>query len=329
MPDTDARIFVLCPDDDAASGGRKKLYRHVDALNNAGFTALAVHHARGFRYTWFENETAVSDISNVSMTLSDYLVVPEVNGPHLTDMFPGIRKVILNQNAYFTFAGYSFDVGDMATPYTHPDVVATIVVSDDNMSYLRYAFPRHRFLRMHYAIDPGLFHPAAVKKRQICFMPRRNLQDAIQVINILKFRGALADFDIVAIEDRSETETAAVLRESMIFLSFSAIEGFGLPPAEAMACGCVTIGYHGRCGREFFLPQYSYPIEAGDIEGYARTVEQIINEFRANPVRLLVRARDAAAFIARNYSPQVEFEDIRRCWIEITGSNKMTATQEL
>lgn len=317
MPD--ATIYVLCPDDDTASGGHKKLYRHVDVLNSGGFAAVAIHESRGFRYTWFENDTAVSDLSSVSITKNDYLVIPEVNGPYLADMFPGVRKVILNQNAYFTFVGYPFDARETATPYLHPDVVATIVVSDDNLSYLQYAFPQHRFLRMHYAIDPDLFYLTTNKKRQICFMTRRNLQDAIQVINILKFRDALADFDVVAIEGKNEAETADILRESMVFLSFSAAEGFGLPPAEAMASGCVTIGYHGRCGREFFRPQFSYPIEMGDIEGYARTVEQVINEASACPAQLLAKARDAAAFVASTYSPQRESSDIQRCWAEITG----------
>jgi len=317
----DGTIYILCPDDDTPSGGRKKLYRHVDVLNRGGFAASAVHEDKGFRYTWFDNNTAISDLGSVSITQDDYLVIPEANGPHLADMLPGVKKVILNQNAYFTFAGYSLDTRNITTAYLHPDVVATIVVSDDNLSYLQYAFPQHRFLRMHYSIDPGLFHHFADKKRQICLMTRRNLRDAIQVINILKFRDALTDFDVVAIHDMSEAETAAVLRESMIFLSFSATEGFGLPPAEAMACGCVTIGYHGRCGREFFHPEFSYPIEMGDIQGYAQAVEQVIHVANTDPTQLVAKTQEASAFIAKAYSPQVESDDILRCWAEIIGGD--------
>jgi hypothetical protein len=325
----EATIYVLCPDDDTPSGGHKKLYRHVDVLKRGGFASVAVHEGKGFQYTWFKNNTPISDLGSISITKGDYLVIPEVNGPHLVDMFPGVKKVILNQNAYFTFAGYSLDLRDMITPYLHPDVVATIVVSDDNLSYLQYAFPQHNFLRMRYAIDPDLFYPVADKKKQICLMTRRNLQDAIQVINILKFRDALMDFDVVAIHDKSEADTAAMLRESMIFLSFSAAEGFGLPPAEAMACGCVTIGYHGRCGREFFRPEFSYPIEMGDIEGYARTVEQVIYEANTDPAHFIAKAKEASAFITETYSPQAESADIFRCWAEITHGDGMAAAEAL
>ena len=58
---------------------------------------------------------------------------------------------------------------------------------------------------------------------------------------------------------RSEAAVADILRESQVFLSFGHPEGFGLPPAEALACGCLVIGYHGGGGREYFGPAGAYP----------------------------------------------------------------------
>lgn len=312
-------IYVLSPDDNGPCGGVKKLYRHVDVLNRRGLPASIIHQQEGFRCTWFANETKVCYARNTGLTANDYLVLPEIHGPKMADLAPGIKKVVLNQNCYLTFGGYSLDKRELATPYTHPEVVATIINSEDGLSYLRYAFPQHKFLRMRYGIDPESFHPTPTKKKQICLMPRRHFPDALQVINILKFRNALQDFEIVTVHGKTEAETAAILRDSLIFLSFSTIEGFGLPPAEAMACGCVTIGYHGRGGKEFFRPEFSYPIEFGDIEGFARTVEQVIREVNTNPGPLIAKTQQAASFIARNYSPQVEEADIVGCWLEIMG----------
>jgi len=46
---------------------------------------------------------------------------------------------------------------------------------------------------------------------------------------------------------------ADILRSSRVFLSFSQREGFGLPPLEALACGCAVVGYHGFGGRALFV----------------------------------------------------------------------------
>ena len=48
------------------------------------------------------------------------------------------------------------------------------------------------------------------------------------------------------------------MRLATIFLTFSNQEGFGLPPVEAMACGCLVVGYHGHGGKEFLKPEWSF-----------------------------------------------------------------------
>ena len=40
-------------------------------------------------------------------------------------------------------------------------------------------------------------------------------------------------------------EVACALQDSLLFLSCGHPEGFGLPLAEAIACGCLVVGYHG------------------------------------------------------------------------------------
>ena len=54
------------------------------------------------------------------------------------------------------------------------------------------------------------------------------------MLRLLELHGALDGWEVVAIEGRSETQAADLLRSSRIFLSFSELEGFGLPPCEAL-----------------------------------------------------------------------------------------------
>ena len=49
-------------------------------------------------------------------------------------------------------------------------------------------------------------------------------------------------------------EVALALQEALLFLSCGHPEGFGLPLAEAIACGCLVVGYHGLAGRDFATP---------------------------------------------------------------------------
>jgi glycosyltransferase involved in cell wall biosynthesis len=309
-------IFVLAPSVDVPSGGIRKLYRHVDVLNKHGFSASILHEQSGFRCTWFVNDTRVSYAADTPRVNSDYLVIPEIYGPRTVHMVRGMNKVIFNQSGYATFKDYTLDQQDLVTPYTDAEFLATIVVSRDSELYLQYAFRNHKVFRIHNSIDPSLFYPAD-KRRQICFMPNKNPGDLVQVINLLKFRNALADFELAPIAGKTETEAARILRESLIFLSLGHPEGFGLPAAEAMACGCITVGYHGRGGAEFFRNEFAFPIEAGDTVGFAKAVEEVVQRYRCDPGPLSAMAEQASAFIRSEYSLEREESDIVRCWTEI------------
>lgn len=312
-------ICVLCPDTNVPYGGIKQLYRHVDVLNNNGFSASILHSQYGFRCTWFNNNTKVAYASGINRELIDYLLLPVIHGPYIAEIGRGIKKVISNQGCYCTFNGYSIDKNNFTSPYSDPEVVATLVVSDDSRQYLQYVFPKLKIFKIHNGIDPSLFSYKAEKKRQIAFMVSKCAQDVIQLINILKFRGVLKDYDLVPIVNKSETEVANIMQESLIFLSFGYQEGFLLPPAEAMACGCIVIGYHGNGGKEFFKPEFSYPIPQADIIAFAKAVEEVMDIYKNNPELLREKGLKAANFIRENYSLEREAGDIIGFWRNINN----------
>ena len=235
-----------------------------------------------------------------------------------------MRKVIFNQGAYQTFNEYSTCPAETECAYLHPDCLGAIVVSEDSKRYLEFAFPGLRVFRVHNSIDPGLFHATGKKRQQIAFMPRRNAQDALQVINMLRFRNTPDRFPVAVIQKMSEIETARLLRESLLFLNFGAAEGSPLPPAEAMACACLVIGYDGRGGREFITPQYAFPVETGDILSFVATVEQVIRQVREDPAPLMEKAGRASQFIHQTYTPQREAADILAAWKELAGITPLT-----
>jgi hypothetical protein len=312
---TTPKIYYYCYDLNVPTGGIKVLYQHVDILNKYGFPAFILHNEHGFRCTWFENSTPVVSVNELVILSTDYLVIPEEIFSKINKVARGMKKIVFNQGCYLTFSdGYSLNKNDLITPYYDNEVVAALVVSEDSKRYLSYTFPALKIVRIHNAVNPHVFSYSELKKPVISFMMRKNIEDILQVINILKFRNILDDFEIVPIHDKSEKEVAQILSESLIFLSFGHEEGFSLPSAEAMACGCIVIGYHGMGGKEFFKPEFSYPITCGDIITFAQTVENVIELYKSDKDILTKKGRSASQFIFNNYSLEKQEKDVVQFW---------------
>jgi len=300
-------IYYYSSDNNKPAGGTFVNYRHVDALNANGIGAAILHHEPGFRIDWFENETCIEYMDQVEGSPDDIVVISAFLEHEYASVFPGMKKVIFNQGAYCTFALYPFGY---TGGYNYDDALATLTVSEDSARYLRHAFPNACIFRTVNGIDPKLYYyDAGQKREQIAFMPRKNPDCAKQIICILRARGV--KYPIVPIDEVSREEAARIMRESKIFMNFAELEGFGMPPAEAMACGCVTIGHHGGGGREFLKSPCAIPIGYEDIVGYVKAVEAAITD------EITVDVQAASDFIHREYSPERESESIVNAWREI------------
>jgi hypothetical protein len=254
---------------------------------------------------------------NIVVNPNDIIVFPEIYGPNITEVLIGNKKVIYNQGAYQTFFHHDLNLQHKSTPYLNEEVIATIVNSENAKEYINYVFPNMEVQRVRYGIDSNNFYLSENKKKKIGFMPRRLRVDLVQVINILKFRGILDDWELVEIDNMNEQEVANNLRNCAFFLSFSINEGFGMPPAEAMACGCIVVGYAGKGGKEFFNEDFCYPIEDRDVISFAKTLEKVISEYEFDNKPFIGKGRKASDFILSEYSMEMEVKTIVDCWNKI------------
>lgn len=302
-------VYFCAPDIDYPSGGVRVAYRHADLLNQAGIRAAVLHARRNFRCTWFENRTRVVSSRQTLIGPRDLVVVSEVAAMLLATLPPGFRYVIFNQGPHLT---WRLPECEVARYIDSPDLAAIFTVSDHGLELLKYAAPNANVQRLHNSIDPRLFHPGgkAARARRISYMPRRGRDEARQLLGILHSRGALDGWEVSTLEGLREREVADHLRSTTIFLSFAYQEGFGLPAAEAMASGAYVVGFHGFGGREFFRPEFSSPVEPGDIVTFARTLEAVLERETATPGWCAARGSAAAAFIADEYSTAREREDV-------------------
>ncbi len=301
-------IYYLAPDKASPKGGVRMIYRHVDALNASRLDAAVVHARSGFRCAWFANETRVL-YPPIAMRAGDVLVVPEqISSGDLSRVCPGVAKVVFNQNVYRTFSKTLLRGDRVSTPYVScPDLVGVLTASIDAERYLRYVFPNAHVTRVPYFIDPEVFHPnAAVRTRQIAVMPRKRRNEFAQLHAILALRGVLDGWHLKMLDGLSEAEVATALQQSALFISLSKDEGFGLPPAEAIACGCHVIGFHGRGGREFFVAPYAEPIEDGDVIALAQAVESFVGAYDSHRPELDRASDSGSDMILSTYSADAQ-----------------------
>lgn len=338
------KIFFICPTNPQPSGGVKQIYRMVDTLNKNGFNAYVLHKKANQRETWFPNNTKVLynhyifkllkylDKDSLSFTKkiklnylkrisfkfdSDcILVFPEIFGP-IHKIEPNVSKVIFNQNCYYTFNRFSLANNIDDFPYNNKSIIATITVSEDSQEYLQNAFTKQNVFRIRLGIDNDIFSFSDHKEKSIAFMPRKLSEDIVQIINIFKARNPDSEWNFISIDNKNELEVANILKSSTIFLSFNHKEGFGLPPVEAMSCGCFVIGYQGQAGKEYFKPEFSSAVQEGEIIDYVKKIEETIADFEKNPQQILLKGKAASDFVFKNYNTANEEKDILKIWDSI------------
>jgi glycosyltransferase involved in cell wall biosynthesis len=319
-------VYFLTPDYEVASGGIMVIYRHVDILNRAGIDAFVLHQRVGFRCNWFENQTRIRYVQNTLVLRGDLLVVPEISIASVQNLAPGTRYAIFNQNAHLTWKQ-----GNQAARIAYEpssDLVAVLTVSKHNAAMLQYGFPGADIVHMRLSIDPEVFYPSnGARPKRISYMPRRGNDDAVQVINLLRSRGALKEWEFVPLNGLSHFAVAEEFRQSRIFMAFTRQEGFGLPAAEAMACGCYVVGNHGFGGAEFFHPDFAAPVETGDIVGFANAVEQAVVNDDNESGWCQQRGAAAARYITATYSPPQEAQQVCATYLELLGGGKFKLTE--
>jgi Glycosyl transferases group 1 len=314
------RIFYYCYRHNKPTGGQKHTYRHVDILNQYGFDAAAFHPGRAFRLTWFENNTRVISYSQFARSFDsdlDFVVLPEDLGLEIC-AFPG-RKVIFNKNIFYGFRCYGTS-RCTSYPYQSPDVIAALTVSEHNRAHLQFAYPHLLVERVYLEIQPDIFRFSRLrdKKAQIACVQKApesllSLYHTVQSRSLSGLNNA-GIFNWEFLGEKSETKTALILRESLLFVFLSVAEGLGRMPLEAMASGCLVAAY-GNGPLHETIPRI-YTFEHSNIIALATFVETVMNSF---PDRLdqWEPAVKAGLQIAQGFSAQRQERSVLDAWEKI------------
>jgi len=323
------KVYIVCPDEKKPTGGIKQLYKLASILKKMDHDVYIIHNKKGFKINWFPNNVEIKYFpflfhqikkihkkNKIKNVLKDFfkelflnkdlpekeaiLIYPEIYGPKIYTLNNN-KYIIFNQNCYYTFNNFPFLNPNIENTYNSKNILGSLTVSEDSKKYLDPIFPDLTIEKITLGIDP-IFSLNKNKEKIITFMPRKLKEDFNQIFQILHNNPNFKDWKWLPIDNMSETEVAKAMQKSAIFLSFNYNEGFGLPPIEAMSCGCYVIGYAGNGGVEYFKDEFSSRIPDRNIIEFVNKIEEKVIEYNKNPLTLIEAGEKASQYIQKTYS---------------------------
>jgi len=311
--------FVCYPDTDHPIGGVKQIYRQAEILKLNGIDAAVLQQNPDFQPSWFKTAATVVDINTYLAdepnAARDLIVLPETWLKNVPSYLPGIPKVIFNQNAFYTFGLEGSCESNTLELYRHPDIKGIVCVSEDNRRLLVEGCGidnEHCHVVLN-GIDSELFYAPSIKSKRIVFMGRKYADHLRKVALMTQNRPEFSSYRIEELQRMNHAQMAEHLRDSLLFLSCGHPEGFGLPLAEAIACGCLVVGYHGLGGRDFAVPHLR-SVEFGDLLGWLEAIRAELRRFEADPRGVIEERCLASRTIQDQYSLQRESERCLEVW---------------
>lgn len=339
------RYLFLCPDRTSASGGIAVIYDMVALLNRVGYKAAIVHNSpsagypdyphpvpayytrrvwqaywrhsslRGklemLRERWARSRRRLSPLQ---LEPDDVIVTPEYQLAEGIEAFPDRPHLVFVQNPFGMMMSYTRAIERGLKPESlvkywlgiadvcqrHMDILGA-----KNIGY----FP--------VSMKPKEFPFRQKKSRLITYMPRKRPWEAKIIDEALRRRGKMGTYELKALDGMSRKEVSEHLGRSRIFISLLKQEALGFPAAEAMASGCIVIGFDGLGCEEYFNSATGIPITEGDVARVVEAVEETITEYERDPTRLDAMRKHASELVNKTYSVEVFEAGVLETWVKV------------
>ncbi len=286
-------IIYICPTGkNKPTGGIKIIYRHVEILSQLlpkEANAKVFHFEDlNFRNNWFTHK--VDFKKNFTFDpAKEFAIIPEWMAVYHA-------KILQNQNVkygIFVLNGFylhtkpkkNFTDLDIYEAYKKAEFLLSC--ADEITEAIKLTFPefKEKIIRVNVSVDSEKYSCSKEifekKENLITYMPRKHKNNSEILLFILN-RHLPKNWKIRSIDNLTEIEVANTFKKSKIFLSFSELEGLGLPPIEAALCGNHVIGYTGEGGKEFWNAPIFDEVSSGDIRTFAKKTINKVKEYNKN-----------------------------------------------
>ena len=304
-------IIYINSAEKGASGGRKTIYYHSNLINNLkldnitseilyiekrklskwntsikkvlkipsndyyGWSTKDIAVVKNFKSKWLINNTKIKN-NFIFDKKKDFVIFPEIFAHFAKNLC--IQKKI--PYAIFVQNGYCLNsTGDLNTlEKVYKNAKFILSYSKDITQCINLAFKncKTKILKTNISIDINKFNFKIKKTNTITYMPRKLPAHSDNLIFFLR-NNLPKSWKIKALHNLNEKEVYNNLLKSKIFLSFSNMEGLGMPPIEAAMAGNKVIGYSGQGGKEYWQKPIFTEIPHGDLSKFINEIHLFIN----------------------------------------------------
>ncbi len=295
------------------SGGAKYIYRYSEIINNKkNFSSQVIHikkkksskfknsinkmlrinknlysgwqlnditYAKNFKYDWFNNDIQLKKNFNFNKE-KDFIILPEIFAHMANDLLlkKKINYAILVQNGYSINS--TNDERKLYKAYKNAKFILSGSKDTENCIKLRFPKLKTKILKVSYYLDID-YLSFKKKRNMIIYMSRKLPQHSNLVISSLQPH-LPKKWILKNLHNLSYEKYLSIIKQSKIFLSFSYLEGLGLPPVEAALAGNQVIGYTGEGGNEYWKKPLFTKINSGEINRFVKTVINRIHKNNLN-----------------------------------------------
>ena len=283
-------IIYICPTDkNRPAGGIKIIYRHVEILSKLlpkGIDCKIFHFDNfNFKCDWFKHRVDFKKNSTFDPT-REFAIIPEWIAVYHARILQnvGVKYGIFVQNGFYLNTKPKNNFSDQEIREAYEKAEFIISYSNEITECVKLTFPKliNKILRINISVDNNKFictdEIFKNKENLITYMPRKKIDHVTKLLFILK-QHLPKNWEIKGIDNLTELEVIEFFKKSKIFLSFSDLEGFGLPPVEAALCGNSVIGYTGESGKEYWHPPIFYEVFSGDLRTFTDKVISKVKDF--------------------------------------------------
>ena len=231
---------------------------------------------KNFQSNWFKNNVKLKK-DLIFQKDKDFVIFPEI--------FAHFAKKLCIENkipySIFVQNGYCLNsTNDYKTlEEVYKKAKFILSYSKDISKCVKLAFKNceKKILKTNISIDTKKFNFSTKKINMITYMPRKLPTHSNNLIFFLR-NNLPKSWKFKSLHNLSESHVYNYLLKSKIFLSFSDMEGLGMPPIEAAIAGNKVIGYPGQGGTEYWQKPIFTEVPHGNISRFINEIFKHIDE---------------------------------------------------